>query len=190
MIKLVYFHGYGSQFDSSSDKIKQLKVLGEVFGCNIDYTEAASDVIQKAKEYVTEQKPDLVVGTSMGGWLASHIGAILGIPFVAINPALNPFDSLVDHVGRPTDYYDKPINLTQAVVDTYIPFNLNGCGLILLDEGDSRFDSFRTKNLLEDFYSVVTFYGGCHRFSHMKESIEHINSFLDKASLFYGVDSN
>ena len=190
MIKLVYFHGYGSRFDSSSDKIKHLEILGEVFGYNIDYTENASDVIQKAKEYVTEQKPDLVVGTSMGGWLASHIGAIFGIPFVAINPSLNPFESLTDHIGQPTDYYGKAINLTQTVVDTYIPFNLNGCGLILLDEGDSRFDSFHTKDLLEDFYSVVTFSGGCHRFSHMKESIEHINRFVDKASLFYGVESD
>ncbi|MEO1945163.1 MAG: YqiA/YcfP family alpha/beta fold hydrolase, partial [Candidatus Thioglobus sp.] len=37
---------------------------------------------------------DLLVGTSMGGYMVAAIGDKLGVPFVAINPAIEPRESL------------------------------------------------------------------------------------------------
>jgi predicted esterase YcpF (UPF0227 family) len=187
-INIVYFHGYGSRFDLQNDKVQELSSLGKIFGIDIDYSEDAKTIVDNAKEYSINVKADLIVGTSMGGWLASHVAARLGIPFVAINPALNPEKTLINKIGINKDYYGKEIILTKSAVSSYIPFNLNGCGLILLDEGDEHFDSHLTKKLLEDYYSIKMFPQGNHRFLHIKESIEYINNFLTKALLFYGVE--
>lgn len=188
--KILYFHGFGSNFDSNSKKIKVLEELGDVFGYDIDYTSHAEEVLKRASSTALNLKPDFVIGTSMGGWLASHVGARMGIPFVAINPAIAPMKTLMDRVGTFKDYSGNTISLTESIVTTYFPLSLNGCGLILLDEGDTQFDSKNTKSLLENYYPIRVFPGGSHQFDHMIEAIPHINNFLSITAFSYGQDTN
>lgn len=176
-MSICYLHGFGSSFSPQIEKIKTLSQLDDVIGPDLDYTLPFYDVVMKATDFILKYKPILLVGTSMGGYLASHLGYRLGIPFVAINPALYPSLSLERH------------DLGEYTLSTYPDFysGVNRAfGLILLDEGDEVFDSTKTQKYLSPYYEVHTFLGGSHQFDHMNEALSMINSFIEKSELSYG----
>lgn len=80
MPKTYYLHGFTSRFDITIDKIKTLARPGPVYGHDIDYTQGWEDVIEESLDKLMQVNPDLLVGTSMGGWLAGISGAETGIP--------------------------------------------------------------------------------------------------------------
>ena len=66
------------------------------------------------------------------------------------------------------------------MVASYYPIAKNGCGLILLDEGDEVIDARHTREVLKDYYQVEMFEGGNHRFAHMEEALPLIASFQSR----------
>ena len=54
----------------------------------------------------------------------------------------------------------------------------SGFGLVFLDEGDELIDSFVSRKYLEEYYKVITYTGGTHRFEHIPESISIIEEFV------------
>ena len=167
-----------------------LSRLGSIDGHNIDYIKPAEEVVQHCVDAVLKADIDLLVGTSMGGWLASVVGTRLGIPFVAINPAIDPSQTLRKHVGTGLDLQGEEYHLTESVIDSYGSLSTNGCGLILLDQADDVIDWRVTHDLLHEHYSVVSFPGGSHRFEHMEEALPLIEAFLERSSLVYGLGEN
>lgn len=179
MRKIYYLHGFASQFDATSEKLQSLAKLGLVQGHNIDYTELAEDVVENSLDKLMQVNPDLLVGTSMGGWLASILGGETGIPFVAINPVIDPSESLKKHVGQGLDHQGEPYEMASSVVESYYPFSQYGSGLVLLDEGDEVINWRETSRALEGYYLVHSFHGGSHRFEHMEESLPLIQEHCD-----------
>jgi len=177
MLNIFYCHGFASSFDPNKSKIQTLSRLGTVDGCHIDYTQRADEVVIHVIEQGNFANVDVIVGTSMGGWLAATLGSSLGIPFVAINPVVDPSEALHKYVGECVDHQGAPYTLSQSAVASYYPIAKNGCGLILLDDGDEVIDAAHTKRLLEDHYEVKVFEGGNHRFAHMKEALPLIEAF-------------
>lgn len=188
MNTILYIHGWGSAFDPKNEKIQVLGKLGLVFGPTLDYTSGFDKVTGQCLKIINEYDPDLIVGTSLGGYLASHIGALSGKAFVAINPAIDPGESLKKYVGEGRDHTGKLYNLSNDIILDLPKFNMNGCGLILLDKGDDLLDSAATAKALGDRYRVVEFEGGNHRFAHMEESLDAIKQHLDDSRLVYGLD--
>ena len=180
-MRILYIHGFGSIFDSNSDKVVALSSLGDVLGIDIDYTQSPDVIHSKILEKVLEHQVDLIVGTSMGGYFAARVGASTGIPFVACNPSIEPEIALLKYVGTHTDYYGREYTLTEEVVNMYNPFVTHGRGLILLDKGDELFDSTKTCEALKDSYDVRMYDGGNHRFTHMNDAIVIIESFYNDA---------
>ncbi|KPQ01686.1 YqiA/YcfP family alpha/beta fold hydrolase [Marinobacter sp. HL-58] len=189
-MNIYYCHGFGSQFDLGSSKLEILSKLGSIHGHDIDYTKPADEVVQICQDEVIKADIDLMVGTSMGGWLVNIVGARAGIPFVAINPAIDPAQTLEKYIGAGLDYQGNRYQLTQSVVDSYRAFVINGCGLILLDQGDDVIDWRVTHDTCQKYYSVVSFPGGSHRFEHMEESLPLIEALYERSSLTYGLGDN
>lgn len=187
-LNILYVHGFGSKFDHGSDKVRALTQLGTVHGVDVDYTQGPSIVLQQAKQIVSDKHIDLLVGTSMGGWCVSEIGSSLGIPFVAINPCIHPRVMLQKYIGKNTDHYGRSYVFTAETCWSYTDFSLDGCGLILLDRGDEVIDANATAVLLTDRYRVHVFDGGNHRFEHIAESLELIDSFYVSSGLIYGAE--
>lgn len=178
MLKSYYLHGFASQFDPTSEKLRTLAELGPVQGHNIDYTQSAEEVVENSLDKLMQVNPDLLIGTSMGGWLASILGSETGIPFVAINPVIDPSKSLNKHVGQGIDHQGEAYELTSTVVRSYYPFARNGSGLVLLDDGDEVIDRQGTIKALEGYYPVHSFSGGSHRFEHMANALELIREHV------------
>ncbi|MBL4767698.1 MAG: hypothetical protein JKY94_08290 [Rhodobacteraceae bacterium] len=187
-MKIFYIHGWASSFDPSSNKVRDLEKLGDVEGRNIDYSKSFSLLSEILCMTIVGSGADMIVGTSLGGYWAAAIGSKLGVPFVAINPAVDPATSLLSKEGKSRTYTGESITLTKEVISGYTPFSLDGCGLILLDLGDEVFSSLETEKRLSPHYHVVTFNGGSHRFAHMAEALNKIRQHEHICGLAYGLD--
>lgn len=193
-MKVAYLHGFASYYDPQNPKVKALEILAAVSGPDIDYYYGPESCIEHATEFCLKNEIDLVVGTSMGGWLASHVGTALGIPFVALNPARVPAVSLMKYTEIPeeTQYdhggYPMPV-MCPEVVKSYPAISRKGCGLVIVEKGDEIFDWEATKCDLDKYHKVVVVEGGSHRFESLEDHIDEIENFVELSGIVYGVDS-
>jgi len=172
-MKILYLHGFGGHYSPQKKKVQELSQLGEVSGYSIDWTRPSETILKEAKKHIGGV--DLVVGISMGGWLAATLGDRNEIPFVAMNPMIDPKNS----------YLLKSL-LEPEIIDGYSDFPKNEAGLILLDQGDRVINSYVTYDKMHEYYDCRLFTGGSHRFEHIKESISIIRSFVDFTELAWG----
>ena len=188
-MNILYIHGWGSAFDPQSSKIQTLSELGTVRGPNLDYTQGFDAVIGQCRAMLMEDDYDVVIGTSMGGYTASHVAPGVGLPFVAINPAVNPAQSLGRYLGTGKDWQGRPYRLDPEVIRSLPLLSLKGYGLVLLDREDELIDSEATAEYVGSRYPVIMFEGGSHRFDHMGESLGFIRNLVNSAELVYGLET-
>jgi len=82
MKKIVYLHGLESK--SGGSKVSFLAEKGMIYAPNMDY------VTLDLNEFIlTLGMPDLIIGSSMGGYVADIIGSQLGVDVLLFNPALS-----------------------------------------------------------------------------------------------------
>ncbi|MCM1132982.1 MAG: hypothetical protein NC340_05885 [Ruminococcus flavefaciens] len=100
-MKIMNIHGYGGSAENSA--CVALKELGhDVVSPQIDYcAESPEKVFDNIREIFRENKPDYIVGTSLGGFFALLTSIHFNIPVVLVNPCLMPFITLpeVGHRG-------------------------------------------------------------------------------------------
>jgi predicted esterase YcpF (UPF0227 family) len=186
--KIIYIHGFGSQVDPKSEKYYALSELGEVVPIAPDYSQGYQTNALLVASLASSA--NLLVGTSMGGYLASRVAADTGLPFVAINPVLLPRRTLTKYLGTREDYYGKTYKLDAETVRSYPVFAPSNKGLVLLDTGDELIDAHETVACLAQHMKLFTFAGGTHRFSHITESICVIKTFLKHQLGLTSVDSD
>jgi len=185
-MNILYIHGFGSAYNPDNPKIKELEALGTVHGVDVDYTKGYERVFNKVYDAVTNElndiSTDLIVGTSMGGYMAAIIGASLDIPFVAMNPAIEPKLSLLQWIGTFIDYNRDEKHLNRSTASMYPSISKKGNGLILLDLADEILPARETEAELKDVFRVETFAGGSHRFTHTAQSIPIIKEFIENTN--------
>ena len=82
MKKIVYLHGLES--GPGGPKVSFLAEKGTVYAPAMDYK-----TLDLHEFILTLGMPDLIVGSSMGGYIADIIGSILGVDVLLFNPALH-----------------------------------------------------------------------------------------------------
>lgn len=85
MIKIAYLHGLGA--NNLGPKNAWLKTFSEVYDPLINY--ADKTIYQKLKSEVIDFQPDLIIGSSMGGYFAYQILKELNLKAILFNPALH-----------------------------------------------------------------------------------------------------
>ncbi|MDF1624256.1 MAG: hypothetical protein P1V33_12400 [Pseudohongiella nitratireducens] len=176
-MNILYIHGFGSKIDPNSDKQIALRKIANVTAYAPDYTRGYRTVMADVDSFLREA--DLLIGTSMGGFLVSRLSEQTGKKFVAINPVINTKATLSKYIGSHTDHYDRPFTLDQATVDAYPDFLPSSNGMVLLDMGDELIDSFATLEAIGHQMTVHTFAGGSHRFSHIDEALPLIGEIFE-----------
>ncbi|MBO4722783.1 MAG: hypothetical protein J5629_07600 [Muribaculaceae bacterium] len=103
--KLLYIHGFRSSAKSST--ILTIKAnYHEVEVHAFDVTHHPVESIKKIEGYIAEHGIDILAGTSLGGYYA--LCAKVDIPKIAVNPVLNPENSLsfLPEIGQEVEYYN------------------------------------------------------------------------------------
>lgn len=85
MLKLIYFHGFGSSGEGSTPKtLRELLKGWTVLAPDIPVDPA--EALPFLKELCKTERPDIIVGTSMGGLYAQQMR---GFKRICVNPAFN-----------------------------------------------------------------------------------------------------
>ncbi|SRR6056297_3361366 len=185
-MKILYVHGFGSHYDPEHEKIQMLETLGTVVGVDIDYCKGFKNVFETVFEKASSESVDLIVGTSMGGYMAAQVGSESGTPFVALNPAVQPSETLQKWVGTFTDYSGHKRYLTEGCVENYPDIVKEGCGLVIVETADEVLSANDTVDLLDDVFQVEKFAGGGHRFTHIEKALPLIKEFYNQSTASYG----
>lgn len=167
--RILYCHGFASNFDPEKEKVRALSTLAPVDGVTVDYTFPPEGLFSVFSNAIVSPKSTLIIGTSMGGFFAAWLGSKLNLPFIAINPAIAPAKALQKYVGEGHTHLGIPFFLSQEVVNAYtdLQFRLDGDGTVVLNLGDQVIDPHETIKTIDDRCPLITFSGGSHRFDHI-----------------------
>lgn len=83
--RVVYFHGLESP--QGGTKVEHMRLDHSVYAPPMDYKEPG--LFQKMLKKVKELQPQLLIGSSMGGYFAYQIATHTGIPVLLFNPAIH-----------------------------------------------------------------------------------------------------
>lgn len=86
MKKVLFLHGLESE--QGGPKVDFLSSVAYVHAPSMDYKNRNWS-IDKLIDLVDECNPDLIIGSSMGGYLADVLGSYTGIEVILFNPALH-----------------------------------------------------------------------------------------------------
>jgi len=107
MKKIVYLHGLESL--QGGEKVGFLASKGSVYAPAMDYETLDLD------EFIyTLGMPDLIIGSSMGGYVADIIGSQLGVDVLLFNPALHSRNIDNFNVNYGSQRYKRTIILGTA----------------------------------------------------------------------------
>lgn len=128
MKNILYLHGLESE--QGGTKVSFLSTKGMVYAPEMNYETLDLD------EFIeTLGMPDLIIGSSMGGYIADIIGSRLGVDVLLFNPALHSREIDLEY-----EYYNNPYKRT-----------------IILGTEDNVVDPELTKNLWSVYGYVPTF---------------------------------
>jgi predicted esterase YcpF (UPF0227 family) len=98
---VAYFHGLESK--QGGDKVKLLKsIYGDVYAPQMEYLKNPS-LFDQVYNHLKNTNPNLLIGSSIGGYFSYWLGKKLGIDTILFNPALpyrTTFEPRIDNSGK------------------------------------------------------------------------------------------
>ena len=115
-MKVLYFHGFASA--GSSGTATHLRNMLYEYGVEVispDIPVKPSEALTHLRQLVAEQKPDLIVGTSMGGL---YTELMYGVPRIMVNPSFHMARHLTfQGMGRHTFFNKRQDGARDFMVD-------------------------------------------------------------------------
>lgn len=92
-MKILNIHGYkGNAHNSAYAALEALGYNGDIVSPQLDYdTTRPEKVLEILHQQIAENKVNIIVGTSLGGFFAAVLSAQLNLPVILVNPCLMPF---------------------------------------------------------------------------------------------------
>ena len=165
---MVYLHGFRSS--PASVKATQLKAAVDALAPAVrprlyipDLGVAPAAAIAAVVEWLRhDTDPDALtfVGSSLGGYYATHLAERYGARAVLINPAVRPYDDLAPYVGVQTNLHTgAPFEVLPAHFDELRALKVARITrpdryLLLVESGDE----------VLDYSESVAFYGGAYQY--------------------------
>jgi predicted esterase YcpF (UPF0227 family) len=115
-MKIVYLHGLES--NNLGAKNDWLKSNYDIFDPYVNYHE--SNIYQNLKSKISVFEPDLIIGSSMGGYFAHEIAKELNVNAVLFNPALHSRSFEPDMNGHFIGKYNPKMYLVLGKNDDVI----------------------------------------------------------------------
>jgi predicted esterase YcpF (UPF0227 family) len=189
---ILYLHGFRSSPQSS--KARQLKArmealgLGRLFRCEQLPVSPRAAIALAEKQIAASATPATVVGSSLGGYYATHLAEKHNLKAVLINPAVVAHLSLAEFIGPQTNLYTgeafefrlEHIEELRAIEVTKITHPENF--LLLAETGDEVLD-YRQAVAKYAGCRQVLLEGGDHSFTRFGD---YMDSILEFAGLRHG----
>lgn len=153
-MKIAYLHGLES--NNIGPKNDWLRTIAEVFDPKINYRQKL--IYQNLRDKIKQFQPDLLIGSSMGGYFAFEMAKELNISAILFNPALHPRSMEPDLTGHIDGNHKPNIHIVFGKADTLI--NPNKTLAILKKQGFESHNEFEHghktpfevfKNAIENF---------------------------------------
>lgn len=135
MIKIAYLHGLESNnLGPKNDWLRQISAVYDPF---INYYE--SHIYQKLHLKIRAFKPDLLIGSSMGGYFAYEMAKNLNIKAVLFNPALHSRSMNPDITGHTSGQFFPKMQFILGANDPII--DSEKTIIILKNQGLQNFET-------------------------------------------------
>lgn len=115
---ILYLHGLESK--QGGAKVEYLSAHHYVYAPAIKYSEP--NLLEQIISSIEVFKPDVIIGSSMGGYLANELSIKFGIPAILLNPALLSPPVRVNINDKKIRLSDKLIVIVLGKFDTVVPY--------------------------------------------------------------------
>jgi predicted esterase YcpF (UPF0227 family) len=160
---IVYLHGFRSS--PASVKATQLRAAVEDLSAparpRLYVPELAHDpdvAIAAIRDWLRDDNDPVLtfVGSSLGGFYATHLAERLGARAVLINPAIRPYDDLRPYVGVQTNLHT---GATFEVLPAHFDA-LRALKVVRITQADRYFLLVESGDEVLDYREAVAYYGG------------------------------
>ncbi|MDD1781699.1 esterase YqiA [Enterovibrio sp. ZSDZ35] len=160
---LIYIHGFNSS--PLSAKAQQMRDWCETHRPDIKLevprlacypAEAADQLKALVSTYQGDYRIGLV-GSSLGGYLSTWLNAQFGFPAVLVNPAVRPYELLVDYLGP----QQNPYTGEQYVLDIHHMDELHALDTKSISHPDTIWLLQQEGDEVLDYRQAVEMYQGC-----------------------------
>ena len=106
-MKILNIHGYQGEPQNSAFNTLCEAGYEDIISPSVDFDAVEpKNITESLKFIVLQKKPDIIIGTSLGGFFAAVLSAETGLPAILINPCLMPFYHLpeIDYKGDITQF--------------------------------------------------------------------------------------
>jgi len=111
--KVVYLHGLESC--QGGEKVDYLASKYFVYAPSMNYLENPKKIFEEQLEIIKDFSPDLIIGSSMGGYFADRIASHIGCDILLFNPGTVKADELKKEYGIKTIKGDKEHKTTVVI---------------------------------------------------------------------------
>jgi uncharacterized protein len=186
MNKLLYLHGFNSSADSK--KAQQFKAfINKRYGAEFlicpDLADEPNDAITQLENILKHESVGGIIGSSLGGFYALWLANTFNKKAVLVNPAIQPWKLLTDHLGIQTNYYrDHQWLLTQNIVDQLNQYEVSSLTppkniRIYLQTDDDTCPYQQAVNAYPDCEFIIE-QGGSHSFDGFERHFDSIVNFF------------
>lgn len=197
MTPIVYIHGFNSSARSHKAALLQARmaVLGRERNCHIPELPADPRMAMGKLEALLEGLPDqraCLVGSSLGGYYATYLSEHNDLPAVLLNPAVRPYELLMDYLGEQVNpYTGEHYTVGEEFIDILKAYDINtlskpGNFLVFLETGDEVLDYRQAETRFRDARLEI-FRGGSHEMVNFESRLDDILHYCD--CTFSGSDS-
>lgn len=185
-MKIAYLHGLESSIDQKDPKIIFLnKNFDKAYMPSINYRD--DNTFDKLYKDIKSLNPDLIVGSSMGGYVSYLIGSKLSIPVLLFNPAVigRSFDPVVDDSNLKKTKIEIVFGKGDAVIsgrdvrkyfkDNKVSFNHTGY------DGGHRVPADVFINSIKDMLSMSEIYNKIEKSEYTMKHVQLFEQFVSEA---------
>lgn len=182
MSKILYLHGFSSCGEGNKSSTLK-RYFGNSTVISPDLPPSPLDAIAAAENILDTSDFDLIVGSSLGGFYATHLAEKYIKNAVLLNPSTQPWETLAPYVGWQKRFCDeeifefKLVYLEQLKILQSLP--KKGQYLLLLQSGDEVLDYTKAQSLY-NAHRIIVEYGGNHRFENIDDYLSMIENFKNK----------
>lgn len=178
MSTILYIHGFNSAgTGAKAESLRKMYPKWKVLTPTFNYKDLKATLKQLNSQFITN-RIDVVIGTSMGGFLSLYGAAKHHTGCIAINPVTQPSVTLAKHIGENRNFVTKErYILTEKDLKSYMEFEKKEFSKIEPEDKSTIFLLSEDDEMLGDHHYLEKLYPQCHNFRYFTGYGHRFNGF-------------